>query len=91
MMSVCQIKDFFELVGKSCLAESFSNEHPECALRGMKRDDLPSYDHSAILAPVHENPWNSGFGAAEIPPLVWRPFVGFTPVPAQRDHPFPWC
>lgn len=67
MMSVCQIKDFFGLVGKSCLTESFSNEHPECAFRGMNRDDLPSYDHSAILAPVHENPWNSGVGAAEIP------------------------
>lgn len=67
MMSVCQIKDFFGLVGKSCLAESFSNEHPECAFRGMKRDDLPSYGHSAMLAPVHENPSNSGFGAAEIP------------------------
>jgi len=67
MMSVCQIKDSFGLVGKSCLAESFSNEHPECAFRGMNRDDLPSYDHSAILAPVHENPSNSGVGAAEIP------------------------
>ena len=67
MMSVGQIKDFFGLVGKSCLTESFSNEHPECAFRGMNRDDLPSYDHSAILAPVHENPWNSGVGAAEIP------------------------
>ena len=67
MMSVGQIKDFFGLVGKSCLTESFSNEHPECAFRGMNRDELPSYDHSAILAPVHENPWNSGVGAAEIP------------------------